>query len=78
LEDSSRRAVELDFGMTDGQVEVTTRVGLAGYFILQMNLDRKPNEVKPERQRVVLVNRDEVDAARREAGACGPDAEDER
>jgi hypothetical protein len=68
-----RRAVELDFGMIGGAVEVTIRVCLAYYFMRQLGLDRKLSEVKPERQQIVLVNRDEVDAARRDAGACGPE-----
>jgi hypothetical protein len=70
LKDGNRRAVELDFGMKDGVVEVVTRVCLAYYFMRQLGLDRKPSEVKAERQQVVLINGDEVEAARREAGAC--------
>ena len=72
LKDGNRRAVELDFGMDGGFVEVTTRVCMAYYFMLQLGLDGDPSEVNPDRQRVVLVNRDEVDAALREAGRCEP------
>ena len=76
LKDGNRRAVELDFGMTGGVVEVRTRVCLAYYFMLQMGLDYDPSKVDPKRQQVVLLNRDEVEAARREAGACEPPSDD--
>jgi hypothetical protein len=73
LKDGKRRAVELDFGMSGGAFEVTTRVCLAYYCMRQLGLDRKADEVKPERQQIVLVNRDEVEAAMAEAGVCGPE-----
>src|SRR5262249_13939199 len=50
LREASRRAVEMDFGMAGGQVEVTTRVCLASYFLMQMNLDDERAELDPERQ----------------------------
>ena len=73
LKDGKRRAVELDFGMVGGEFEVTTRICLAYYCMRQFGLDRRPNEVKPERQQIVLINRDEVEAAMAETGVCGPD-----
>lgn len=76
LTDGNRRTVELDFGMTGGQLEVTTRVCLAYYFLRQLGLDRDRSDAKPRQQQVVLLNREQVEAAQREAGACGP-ADDE-
>ena len=73
LKDGKRRAVELDFGMSGGAFEVTTRVCLAYYCMRQLGLDRLPAEVKPERQQIVLVNRNEVEAAMAETGVCGPE-----
>jgi hypothetical protein len=73
LKDGKRRAVELDFGMLEGVFEVTTRVCLAYYCMRQFGIDRHPTEVKPERQQIVLVNRDEVEAAMTETGVCGPE-----
>ena len=73
LRDGKRRAVELDFGMTDGVFEVPTRACLAYYCMRQFGLDRAPDEVKPERQQIVLLNREEVEAVMAETGVCGPD-----
>lgn len=73
LKDGKRRAVELDFGMLNGVFEVTTRVCLAYYCMRQFGLDRRPTEVKPERQQIILVNREEVETAMAETGVCGPD-----
>jgi len=68
LKDGMRRAIELDFGMTDGKLEVTTRLCLAYYIERQFDLDRDPSSLEPERHQIVLANRDELVAARREVG----------
>jgi hypothetical protein len=73
LKDGKRRAVELDYGMSDGVFEVATRACLAYYCMRQFGLDRPPTEVKPERQQIVLVNRAEVEAVMAETGVCGPE-----
>ncbi len=75
LKDGRRRAIELDYGMAGGVVEVRTRVCLSSYLERHLGLDLDPSQIPPERQQVVLVNRDEVEAARRQAGACEPAAE---
>ena len=75
LKDGKRRAIELDYGMVDGIVEVTTRVCLSSYLERHLGLDLDPSQIPPERQQVVLVNRDEVEAARKEAGAWKPAGE---
>jgi hypothetical protein len=73
LKGGKRRAVELDFGMTNGAVEVKTRVCLSYYLERQLGLDRDPSKVQPERQQIVLANRAKVEAARKVAGAaCDP------
>jgi hypothetical protein len=75
LKGGKRKAVELDYGMTDGVAEITTRVCLSYYLERQFGLDAESPQVKAERQQIVLVNRDELEAARREVGgACGADA----
>ena len=76
LKDGNRRVVELDFGMVNGIVAVTTRVCMAYYFMRQMGLDRDLSKVLPERQQLVLVNRDEIEAAIKEADACEPAGEE--
>ena len=75
LKDGKRRAIELDYGMVDGVVEVRTRVCLSSYLERHLGLDLDPSQVLPERQQIVLVNRAQVEAARRAAGACEPAAE---
>ena len=69
LKGGRRRAVELDFGMTDGVVEIKTRLCLTYYLERQFGLDRDPSTVEPERQQVILANRDELIAARKEVGS---------
>jgi hypothetical protein len=70
----TRKAIELDYGMTDGEALITTRVCLSYYLERQFGLDADAPKSKGERLQIVLVNRDEVEAARREVGeACGVD-----
>ena len=58
--------------MTDGIVEITTRVCMSYYLERQFGLDPESPQAKAERHQIVLVNRDELEAARREVGdACG-------
>ena len=64
----ARRAIELDYGMEQGAVQVTMRVCMAFYFMGQLGLDRNPADVAPDRQHLVVVNKDEIDAATRDAG----------
>lgn len=71
LQDGKRRAVELDYGMTGGAFEVTTRACFAYYCMRQFGLDRPPAEVKPERQQIVLLNLDQVTVVMAETGVCG-------
>ena len=68
LKGGKRRVVELDFGMADGVVEMKLRLCLAYYLERQFDLDRDPARVEPERQQVILANRDELIAARKKAG----------
>lgn len=75
LKDGKRKAVELDFGMTSGFVEITTRVCMSYYLERQFGLDSESPLAKAERHQIVLVNRDELEAARQEVGdACGVSA----
>lgn len=72
LEGGRRRAIELDYGMVAGVVEVRTRLCLSTYLERHLGLDLDPAQVPPERQQIVLVNRAEVEAARKETGAGAP------
>lgn len=62
-----RRTIELDYGMKHGFVGIKTRVCLSFYLERNLGLDKACEKLPPERQQVVLINRDEVDQARREA-----------
>jgi hypothetical protein len=77
LKGGKRRAIELDYGMQDGVTEITTRVCLSYYLERQFGLDAESPKAKGERQQIVLLNRDELEAARREVGTtCGPSGDD--
>jgi hypothetical protein len=75
LKGGARKVIELDFGMKNGEASITTRVCMSYYLERQFGLDAEAPRAKGERQQIVLVNRDELEAARREVGdACGLDA----
>jgi hypothetical protein len=74
LKGGARKAIELDYGMTNGFAEITTRVCLTYYLERHFGIDTEAPKAKGERQQVVLVNRDELEAARKEVGdTCGAD-----
>jgi hypothetical protein len=68
LKGGDRLAVELDFGMTDGEIEVSMRVCMAYYFMLQLGLDGDQPDAEPSSHQLVLLNRVEVEAAKKAAG----------
>ena len=70
LTDGGRRAIEIEYGMTRGEVAVSTRVCFSYYLERTLGLDLDPESVGPERLHVVLVNREEVDTARADARAA--------
>lgn len=68
LKDGWRRATELDYGMVDGVLEVTTKACLVQYFALRFGLDRDSEKLPPTKQQIVLLNRDEIEPALESAG----------
>ena len=64
LTDGAREALELDYGMENGMVAITTRACLSTYFERSLGLDLDPAQIPPDRQQLVLLNREEVDQAR--------------
>jgi hypothetical protein len=70
LKGGARLALELDYGIIDGMIEISMRVCLAYYFIFHLRLDEAAVNEQPEGYGLVLVNKDEVDAAIKEAGRC--------
>jgi len=61
LKDGWRRATELDYGMVDGVLEVTTKACLVQYFTLRFGLDRDSEKLQPTKQQIVLLNRQEIE-----------------
>lgn len=53
-----RKAIELDFGMTDGQLRLRCRKALAFYLLRQMNLERADYPLSA--QPLQLLNRDDL------------------
>ncbi|MBF0340196.1 MAG: WYL domain-containing protein [Magnetococcales bacterium] len=57
------KAIELDYGMDDGEMVISVRRGFLFYFLKRLGLDLAPNVRQPRHQQIVLLNRDEVYAA---------------
>ena len=57
-------AVASEHAMTDGQLIRPCRLSLSFYLMSEYNLDVEPGVLKPEKQQIVLHNRDEVTQAR--------------
>lgn len=57
-------AVAAEHGMTDGRLIRPCRLSLSFYLMSEYNLDVEPGVLKPEKQQIVLHNREEVIQAR--------------
>lgn len=57
-----RKAIELDYGMTDGKIEVPMKLALYYYFEKHMGLDLETTD--PKRRQVIVINKAEIDALR--------------
>lgn len=55
-----KKAIELDYGMVDGKLEIESRQCLAYYLLRRLGLHRSADDVPPNEQQVVLLNRDEL------------------
>lgn len=64
LSEGARRSLAKEFNMTRGRLRLPTRVAMAFYTRQHLNLDLA---LEPERQHLVLLNAEEVDAARMQA-----------
>ena len=64
LTDGAREAIELDYGMENGMVAITTRACLSTYFERSLGLDLDPANVPADRQQLILLNREEVESVR--------------
>jgi len=66
LPPAQRRAIELDYDMTDGSVAIEMRASLVYYFERHWGLDLPADALGPTRRQVILLNREEIDAVRAE------------
>lgn len=66
LKPGARKAIELDYGMKNGVLEIRTRSCLSYYLIRHLRLDL---DLEPERQQIVLLNGAEVERIVKSVGA---------
>ncbi|TDR36586.1 putative DNA-binding transcriptional regulator YafY [Tahibacter aquaticus] len=60
---AQKKAIERDYGMENGMIEVPMRISLIYYFERQLCLDIPG--LPPERQQVILLNSEEVEKSKR-------------
>lgn len=60
MPEGPRRAIELDYGMHDGKLVISTRQALAFYLLKRLGLASPPPPGQAHIQQIVLVNRDEL------------------
>jgi predicted DNA-binding transcriptional regulator YafY len=60
LTPAQRRAVELDYGMKKGRLELRVRAALAYYARKRLGLDRAAEAIEPQDQQIVLTNAEEI------------------
>lgn len=63
LTPAQRKAIELDYGMHRGKLDVEIRVAFAYYVRKRLGLDHPPEQRRPEDQQIVLLNAAEVHAS---------------
>lgn len=61
LAEGTRRVTELDYGMENGEIEVSTRACMVPYLEKRLGLNRDQDEAKPNEQQIVYLNREEVE-----------------
>jgi hypothetical protein len=74
LPDERRRAVVAEYEMVDGIMEVPVRLSLSFYLMSEQNLDVEPGKLSPFKQQLVLLNRQDVEDARRLARQMSKEA----
>lgn len=64
LSPAAQETISFDYGMTNGELKLKTRVSLSWYMERYLGLDLGEYDVPAERQQIVLMNRNEIDAVR--------------
>ena len=60
LSKEQREVVEVDYGMTGGALEITTRAKLVPYALQLLHIDLEKELKDPTAQQIVVHNRDEI------------------
>lgn len=60
LNEARRRAIALDYGMSDEQLTIRTRQSLAYYLLKRLGLDKSAEQTEAHEQHIVLLNRAEL------------------
>lgn len=74
LPEGQKRAIEMDFGMTDGMVGIEMRLCLTDYFERHYGLDIPREALPPWRRQVVLNNPEKLAAMREEFSTAAKSA----
>jgi hypothetical protein len=64
LDPDRQRAIADEYSMRDGVLEMPCRLSTAFYMMSAYNLDVEPGKLLPEKQQLVLRNREAVEGAR--------------
>lgn len=67
LSEAKKKAVELDYGMSNGETSIEVRGALLFYLLRRMGLENGSEKRPPETQQIVLLNREDVVAALKES-----------
>ncbi|MBY5364972.1 WYL domain-containing protein [Rhizobium leguminosarum] len=67
LTDSQKKVVAKDYGMRDGKAVLSVRLAMLFYALKRLGLLRDPEKEEPRAQHIVLLNKDDVQAALRRA-----------
>lgn len=57
LSETQQRAIEMDYGMAEGQAAIVVRKALLFYALKRLGLDTDPAARRPQDQQIVLLNR---------------------
>lgn len=60
LNGSKIKVIELDYGMTDGKLELKPRIALARYLLKRLGLHKVTDDICPTEQQIILLNKEEV------------------